>query len=164
MDYFRQKNNQQNIKTLFRVLFEWNIGKEKIRYTIKIRKSQWDFAFDMVTCVLWGTLGLGALVLGLRDHLLFPLGIVTYMCGIVVYMFARRDAPYIFIINRKKKKLYWGTYGMERYRECRYGEPIQLPTFRLPDNDTGQYEKMREDLQRKITTETGWLFSENAKM
>lgn len=36
MDYFRQKNNQQNIKTLFRVLFEWNIGKEKIRYTIKI--------------------------------------------------------------------------------------------------------------------------------
>ncbi|MBO7082058.1 MAG: hypothetical protein J6V99_08515 [Neisseriaceae bacterium] len=59
----------------------------------------------MVTCVLWGVLGLGALVLGLRDHLLFPLGIVTYMCGIVVYMFARRDAPYIFIINRKKKKL-----------------------------------------------------------
>ena len=153
------RQNKQLAETLSRVLSEWNSGKEKIRYTIDIPKSKWDFIFDMVTCIIWGSFGLGAFVLALRQHLLFPVGIVTFLCGIVVYVLARKNAPYTYIINRKKKRLYCGTYGMQSYIQQDYGEPFSLPTFRLPDNDySGKYARMREKLQKKITDETGWTF------
>ena len=46
------RQNKQLAETLSRVLSEWNSGKEKIRYTIDIPKSKWDFIFDMVTCII----------------------------------------------------------------------------------------------------------------
>ncbi|MBQ1837695.1 MAG: hypothetical protein II131_04000, partial [Neisseriaceae bacterium] len=51
-------------QTLSRVLSEWNSGQEKIRYSLKIPKTQGQYYFDLVLCIGLGLFMLFVILFG----------------------------------------------------------------------------------------------------
>ena len=78
-----------------------------------------------------------------------------------IFLFGRKYNTYFFTINRKSKKITHWTYGDRRYGGGKYHQHVELPAFNLPKtNNIVQASKIREELQEKITAETGWIFRE----
>ena len=157
-------------QTLSRILSEWNSGQEKIRYSLKIPKTQKQYYFDLVLCIAWGLFMLFVLLFGKHGingffaERIIPIGLAV----LTFLLFGKKHDTYFFTINRKAQKVQYWTYGDRVFRGGKYHTPIELPAFRLPETndeiEINKYQKMREELQQKISAETGWKFNESVRL
>ena len=156
-------------QTLSRVLSEWNSGQEKIRYSLKIPKTEEQYYFDLVLCIAWASFMLFVLLFSKNGiNGFFDKLILIGLAVSLFLLFGKKHDTYFFTINRKTQKVQYWTYGDRRYRGGKYHTPIELPAFRLPETndeiEINKYKKMREELQQKISAETGWQFNEFVRL
>ena len=159
------KENETAEQILSRVLSEWDSGKEKIHYVFKENRTKEQYRFDVLESIVIGVIGF-ILILVLDGGMRYFIANLIIAIGgtILFHLINSRKAHFYYIhINRKTKKIQYSF--LKYYRSGKYHDLIELPAFRLPETNSiikmNQYIQMRNELQQKISAETGWLFNEH---
>ncbi|MBR6027292.1 MAG: hypothetical protein IK065_06850 [Neisseriaceae bacterium] len=165
---FPEKNDLA-IKTLERVSHEWFANQQIIKWeviepNIKSLFHNYVFPFLLISIFAafilsfllerWGEKGFSWI-----EFLIFITAfIVSYIICFIKFKYSKATIK----INRKKQKGVVVGYRNDK-QNIQYNKTVTLPAFRLPENDTGTYRKMRRQLQKAITTETGWIFNNQSE-
>ena len=155
----------KSAKTLYKVLSEWESGKEEIRYSLKIPKSSKRFHSDVisqiVSCIFIFAVLMFSGDFSFSSSLIMVVALFTFFS----FAWGWKYNTYFFIINRKTHKIRYWSISNSAYGASKYHEYIVLPAFLLPEtsnqHEIDEYIKIRKTLQQKISTETGWTFKEN---
>ena len=167
------EDSQYAIKTLNKVSQEWDSGKTMIKYAVKIPKDKKQYKKSfLIGCVYLLVFVATALFAQVSSGHKIDMGYMIFVSLFMIFLYFVLIKPeiskytkYTVIIHRKKKYISSQTMAQGkneagRYRKGKFGENFDLYAFRLPENDTGEYERLRQTLQAKITAETGCAFNE----
>lgn len=189
MKDFTQTGNQQNDhfadqeaqKTLDTVFGEWQSGKQVVEWTVLQAVSPQEFAnrMKMLKIGLYG--GSVIMVAAVFFMLKFVLDLdeqsnTIFAAAMAVFLIvdvflavplklkalAKNMRNAITVkIDRNKKSAVITIARQRQIEKVKYGSQSVLPVFALPENDKGgKYAAMRSQLQKQISTETGFLFEE----
>ncbi|MBP5790016.1 MAG: hypothetical protein J6W29_07280 [Neisseriaceae bacterium] len=170
--YYPEKNNEA-INTLLRVTQEWFSNQKYIQWIVivpnkKIKYRIYEFIFTkililatIIFVIIW--------VMFYRINNNLSNNWFIYLVVFLIIVFRLKD---FFIIDkyssievriyRDRKSGWTNRYNQNEY-EHKYGEHLVLKPFRLPENDNGTFQKMRDKLQEAITNETGFIFEEKSE-
>ena len=153
-----------SIKTLERVSQEWFANQQTIKWNViepSIKSIFHNYVFPLLLISIFAAFILSFLFerwsekgFSWIEFLIFIIAfIVSYIICFIKFKYSKTTIK----INRKKQKGVVVGYRDDK-QNIQYNKTVTLPAFRLPENDTGTYRKMRRQLQKAITAETGWLF------
>lgn len=153
------RENEPAEQILSRVLSEWDTGKKKIHYVLTIPKTPKQYRRDIIEDIAINV-SIFVLLLILKGNFVLVLIISVLLSMLYYWMEGGKNNYYSVFIDRKNRKIGYSTYDKKISGGGRYYQPIELLAFRLPENDTGKYAQMRQELQQKIRAETGCTFIE----
>ena len=153
------------IKTLERVSQEWFANQKVIKWEViepNIKSIFHNYVFPFLLISIFAALIFSFLLerwsekgFSWIEFLIFIIAfIVSYIICFIKFKYLKTTIK----IDRKKQKGVFIGYSNDK-QSIQYGKTVTLPAFRLPENDTGTYRKMRRQLQKAITAETGWFFN-----
>ena len=162
-EYFPEKSDLA-IKTLERVSQEWFANQQTIKWKViepSIKSIFHNYVFPLLLISIFAAFILSFLFERWSEKgfswIEFLIFIIAFIVSYIIYFIKFKYSKTTIKINRKKQKGVVVGYRDDK-QNIQYNKTVTLPAFRLPENDTGTYRKMRRQLQKAITAETGWLF------
>lgn len=150
------------IKTLERVSQEWFANQRIIKWKVfepNIKYDYYIYPFMYVLILSFIGIMLPVTISEKLVHWVYFSTLIVIL--VVIYFILYKKLQYskaTIKINRHRCKGIFIANNGEK-RKIKYEKTVTLPAFRLPENDTGTYRKMRRQLQKAITAETGWFFN-----
>ena len=191
MQDFTQIGNSQNDnfadneaqKTLDTVFNEWQSGKQVVEWTVipPVNAQEQERKINMMKYSIYSTDALIVIValflyfnntldLDKTTALILLAGMIlvavvsVFISTPLLLKNMRKNLHNAITVKIDRNKKLAVITRQQQSKKVKYGSQGVLPSFRLPENNAGQYTHKKEALQSRISAETGFLFEEWAEI